>query len=151
GHPVRGCPPMTPDNTATDGTGPLQAGEADDALVGRRLGPYLVQERLGSGGMGSVYRALRPDDYRQPVALKGDRTGPDRAQGPGRFHPERQVLAELAHPCIARLLDGGATQDGRPYFVMEYIQGQALDSYCDRRRLSTREQLGLLLAVCSAV
>jgi serine/threonine protein kinase len=122
-----------------------------DALVGRRVGPYLVEQRVGDGGMGSVYRALREDAYRQQVALKVVRPGLDTEEVLRRFHTERQALADLGHPHIARLLDGGTTEDGRPYLVMEYIDGEPLDRYCDRRQLGTAERLRLLQAVCGAV
>ncbi len=127
------------------------APEPEDALLGRRIGPYLIQQRLGSGGMGSVYRALREDAYQQQVALKVIRPGLDSAEMLRRFRTERQVLAELPHPHIARLLDGGTTDEGRPYFVMEYIDGEPLDRYCERRQLSTHERLRLFRAVCAAV
>jgi WD40 repeat protein/tetratricopeptide (TPR) repeat protein len=123
----------------------------DDGLVGRRLGPYRIERRVGHGGMGSVYQAQREGDYRQQVAVKVIRPGLAGDEVLSRFRTERQVLAELNHPHIARLLDGGATEDGRPYFVMEFIDGQPLDTYCERQRLGTRERLGLLLAVCGAV
>jgi serine/threonine-protein kinase len=134
--------------TVREGEAPA---EPEDALIGRRLGPYLIQERVGSGGMGSVYRALREDDYHQQVAVKVIRPGLDGAELLHRFRTERQVLADLQHPHIARLLDGGATADGRPYFVMEYIDGEPLDRYCDRRQVGTPGRLRLLLAVCAAV
>jgi uncharacterized protein (TIGR03067 family) len=127
------------------------AGEPDDALVGRRVGPYLIEQRLGSGGMGSVYRALREDAYRQQVALKVIRPGLDTEEVLRRFRTERQVLADLPHPHIARLLDGGTTDDGRPYLVMEYIDGEPLDRYCEQHQLGTRERVELLRAVCGAV
>jgi tetratricopeptide (TPR) repeat protein len=125
--------------------------EASDGLVGRRVGPYLIEQRVGSGGMGSVYRAWREGDYRQRVALKVIRPGLGGGDLLRRFQTERQVLAELAHPHIARLLDGGTTDDGRPYFVMEFIDGEPLDRHCARRQLSTDERLLLLLAVCAAM
>jgi tetratricopeptide (TPR) repeat protein len=141
---------LAPADTATvEGTG-REAGP-DDALLGRRLGPYLVQQRLASGGMGTVYRALREDDYRQQVAVKVMQPGRDAAEMLHRFRTERQVLAELPHAHIARLLDGGTTDDGRPYFVMEYIDGEPLDRYCDGRGLGTRERVELLRSVCLAV
>jgi tRNA A-37 threonylcarbamoyl transferase component Bud32 len=127
------------------------AAEPGDALVGRRLGPYLVEQRVGDGGMGTVYRARREGDYRQQVAVKVIRPGLDGGEVVRRFQTERQVLAELAHPHVARLLDGGSTDDGRPYFVMEFIDGLPLDRFCEARRLGTRERVGLLLAVCAAV
>jgi hypothetical protein len=126
------------------------AGDPDDALVGRRVGPYLVEARVGAGGMGTVYRALRQGDYAQRVALKVIRPGLDGGEVLRRFRTERQVLAELAHPHIARLLDGGTTDDGRPYLVMEFIDGEPLDRYCDHQ-LGTAERVRLLLAVCAAV
>jgi tetratricopeptide (TPR) repeat protein len=127
------------------------AGEPEDPLVGRHLGPYLIEQRVGSGGMGSVYRALREGDYRQRVALKVIRPGLGGSDALARFRAERQVLAELEHPHIARLLDGGTTDDGRPYFVMEFIDGQPLDRHCARAQLSTDERLRLLLGVCAAM
>jgi WD40 repeat protein len=140
-------PPTTP---ATLPAAP-PATEPEDALLGRRIGPYRIEQRLGSGGMGSVYRALREDAYRQQVAVKVIRPGLDSDDLLHRFRTERQVLAELQHPHIARLLDGGTTEDGRPYFVMEYIDGEPLDRYCDRHQLGSRERLRLLQAVCAAV
>jgi WD40 repeat protein/serine/threonine protein kinase len=127
------------------------AAESDDALVGWRIGPYEVQQRVGGGGMGRVYRALRVEPYRQQVALKVISHGLDTEQFLRRFDTERQVLAELAHPHIARLLDGGTLDDGRPYLVMEYIDGEPLDRYCDSRQLPTAARVQLLLAVCAAV
>jgi serine/threonine protein kinase len=100
--------------------------------------------------MGTVYRALRQSDYQQQVAIKVIRPGLDGGEMFRRFRTERQVLAELAHPHIARLLDGGSTEDGRPYFVMEYIDGRPLDRYCEEGRLGTRERVEQLLAVCAA-
>jgi serine/threonine-protein kinase len=146
---LAGAEPPPTHRVAVPVAGP--AGEPGDALLGRRIGPYLIQQRVGSGGMGSVYRALREDDYRQQVAVKLIRLGLDGEEIVRRFRTERQVLADLQHPHIARLLDGGATEDGRPYFVMEYIDGEPLDRYCDRRRLDTAGRLRLLLAVCAAV
>jgi WD40 repeat protein len=123
----------------------------DDDLVGRRIGPYRIEQRTGSGGMGSVYRARREDAYQQRVALKVIRPGLGGGDMLQRFQIERQVLAELEHPHIARLLDGGSTDDGRPYFVMEFIDGEPLHRCCQRRQLGTAERLRLLLAVCAAV
>jgi predicted Ser/Thr protein kinase len=131
--------------------GPAPAAEPEDGLLGRRIGPYLIEQRLGQGGMGTVYRALRADAYRQQVAVKVVRPGLDSDDILHRFRTERQVLAELQHAHIARLLDGGSTDDGRPYFVMEYIDGEPLDHYCEHQHLGTRERLRLLQAVCAAV
>jgi WD40 repeat protein len=139
---------------------PREALPAEDAqgMVGDRLGPYRIQSVIASGGMGTVYAARREDDvYRKTVAVKVVRAAPDEldpgwhAERVARFSIEREVLAELDHPCIARMLDGGTTADGRPFLVMEYVEGQAIDAYCDRARLPIRERVGLFLRVCGAV
>ena len=131
--------------TITETTPPA----ADEALVGRRVGPYRIEARIGSGGMGSVYRAARVDDYRQEVALKVIKRGLDTGELLARFRTERQVLAELVHPHVARLLDGGTTEDGLPYIVMEYIDGPPLHHWCAGRPLP--ERVRLLHLVCLAV
>jgi non-specific serine/threonine protein kinase/serine/threonine-protein kinase len=128
--------------------------EADprQMLLGRRVGQYQIVERIGVGGMGEVYRAFRADDqYRKEVALKAVRGGQDSAFVISRFKNERQILANLDHPNIARLLDGGATKDGAPYFVMELIEGECIDQYCDHHKLGIGDRLRLFLEVCSAV
>jgi eukaryotic-like serine/threonine-protein kinase len=126
--------------------------EAMDIWIGRRVGPYKIVEQIGIGGMGEVYRAIRVDDqYHKEVALKMVRGGQDSGFIVGRFKNERQILATLDHPHIARLHDGGATEDGVPYFVMELIDGQSIDQYCNRHQLSITERLRLFLLVCSAV
>ncbi len=122
-----------------------------DPLSGKRIGPYQVKRLIGSGGMGSVYLAARVDDFEHQVALKLVRRGLDTEEFVQRFRGERQVLAGLNHPNIARLLDGGTTEDGRPYLVMEHVDGQPIDRYCDGRRLPTRERVRILRAVCAAV
>jgi serine/threonine protein kinase len=120
--------------------------------IGRRIGPYQLVEEIGIGGMGEVYRAFRADDqYKKEVAIKLVRTGQDSTYVVARFKNERQVLANLDHPNIARLLDGGTTEDGVPYFVMELIEGQPLSEYCDQHKLNTTDRLKLFLQVCSAV
>jgi serine/threonine-protein kinase len=118
----------------------------------RRVGPYRIERELGRGGMSTVYLARRDDGlYRREVALKVVRRGLDTEDVLRRFHAERQILAQLDHPGIARLYDGGTAEDGRPYFVMEAIDGEPIDLACDRRRLSIAERLRLFLAVCAAV
>lgn len=107
---------------------------------------------IGEGGMGTVYRAVRADDqYHQQVAIKVVHVGLDSAFVISRFKNERQILASLDHPNIARLLDGGTTGDGMPYFVMELIEGQPVDEYCDHRKLTVEARLKMFLEVCSAV
>jgi serine/threonine-protein kinase len=124
---------------------------AADPDVGRRIGPYETRALLGRGGMGAVYLAVRQDDYTQQVALKLIKRGMDSDEILRRFAAERQILADLDHPNVARLLDGGTTDDGRPFLVMEYVEGEPLDRYCDDRALSVRRRLELFLDVCSAV
>ncbi len=117
-----------------------------------RVGPYRLEQIIGSGGMGSVYRAVRDDgEFEQRVAVKFIRYGGGREALLRRFYQERQLLARLNHPNIARLLDGGTTAEGMPYLVMEYIDGRPIDEYCDSRRLSITQRLELFRAVCAAV
>jgi serine/threonine protein kinase len=120
--------------------------------LGRTVGVYRLVEQIGQGGMGEVYRAVRADgQYDKEVAIKFVRFGFDTASVLERFRNERQVLASLDHPNIARLLDGGTTDDGIPYLVMELIEGTPLDLYCDVHKLTITERLRLFLQVCSAV
>jgi len=117
-----------------------------------RIGPYRVLKELGRGGMGRVYLATRADEqYRKGVAIKVIGAEVDRDEVVSRFRRERQILASLDHPNISRFLDGGATPDGRPYFVMEYVDGRPIDQYCDRQRLAIPERLTLFRELCSAV
>ena len=121
-------------------------------MEGKRIGPYRVLSRLGTGGMGAVYLAERADgQFEQEVALKLIRRGMDSEVILQRFHGERQILARLQHPNIARLLDGGLSDDGLPYFTMEYVDGEPIDRYCDRKRLGVDERLLLFETVCRAV
>ena len=125
---------------------------AEDSWIGRIVGAYEIEREIGKGGMGSVYLAARADDqYRKQVAVKVVRFGIENGLALARFKSERQILADLDHPNIARLLEGGSTERGEPYFVMEYIQGQQLDQYCDEHNLSVTERLELFRSVCSAV
>ena len=116
------------------------------------VGPYRVLEEIGRGGMGTIYRAERATpDFRQEVAVKVLRRGVDTDDVVRRFIAERRILAELAHPNIARLVDGGATPDGRPYLVMEYVQGSHITRYCDDGGLGLEERIRLFLEVVDAV
>jgi eukaryotic-like serine/threonine-protein kinase len=130
---------------------PALAARADDQ-AGRRIGAYQVIRELGHGGMGTVYLAVRADDaYRKLVAIKLVHTLLDGDSASRQFRRERQLLAELEHPYIARLIDGGTTDDGVPYLVMDYVDGAPIDVYCRDRALGLRERLQLFLAVCEAV
>ncbi|MGC1459242.1 MAG: serine/threonine-protein kinase [Steroidobacteraceae bacterium] len=121
-------------------------------LAGRRVGNYQLIEEIGSGGMGEVYRAVRADDeYRQEVAIKLVRIGVDLRFVGRRLRTERQILAQLDHPNIARLLDGGSTAEGVPYIVMELIPGVPITRFCHEHELDTQARLKLFLLVCSAV
>jgi TolB-like protein/tetratricopeptide (TPR) repeat protein len=118
-------------------------------LIGRRIGPYSITGLIGEGGMGNVYHAVREDDFRMPVAIKLVKRGAGSEIALRRFRTERQILAGLQHPHIARLLDGGDIGNGLPYLVMEYVEGAPLVEYA--AALPRREVLKLFLAVCSAV
>jgi serine/threonine protein kinase len=120
--------------------------------IGSRIGVYQILAEIGHGGMGEVYRAVRADgQYEKAVAIKLVRGGYDTTGLLQRFRHERQILASLDHPNIARLLDGGTTEDGIPYLVMELIEGERLDAYCDAHRLSITGRLRLFCEICSAV
>ena len=113
-------------------------------MVGRRCGPYELIEAVGVGGMGEVYRARRVDDeYQQQVAIKLVHGGPGSSFIGSRLRAERQILASLEHPNIARLLDGGTTDEGVPYLVMEFIDGQPITDYCEQARLDVAGRLKL--------
>lgn len=121
-------------------------------MEGRTIDNYEVLRELGRGGMGSVYLAVRTDQvYRKAVALKIVRPEASSEDVIRRFRQEREIVAGLDHPNIARLLDGGTTPEGLPYFVMEYVDGQPIDRYCDERQLSVTERLKLFRLVCAAV
>jgi serine/threonine protein kinase/Tfp pilus assembly protein PilF len=125
---------------------------AGDPLVGTTVGAYRVLGRLAAGGMGAVYLAERADgQFRQRVALKLIKRGMDSEEIHRRFLAERQILAGLSHPCVARLLDGGVTADARPWFAMEYVDGEPITAHCERARLGTAERLRLFEDVCRAV
>ena len=119
---------------------------------GKRIGAYEIIEEIAVGGMGAVYRAVRADgEYKQQVALKIVRSELGAEIAGTRFKTERQILARLDHANIAKILDGGTTAEGVPFFVMEFVEGQRMDAYCDERKLATTERLKLFLQICSAV
>ena len=130
--------------TQTIDTATAAAGDDD-------FGRYRILRPLGEGGMGTVYLAEQLEPIRRRVALKVVKLGMDTAQVLARFNNERQALAMMDHPNIAQIFDAGATTKGRPYFVMEYIEGAPITQYCDRKRMTTKERLALFLAVCRAV
>jgi eukaryotic-like serine/threonine-protein kinase len=129
-----------------------KASEEDDSLTGTHVGPYRLIRPIGHGGMGQVYLAMRDDEsYTRYVAVKVIKRGMDTEEILNRFRMERRILASLAHPNIARLLDGGATQEGLSYFVMEYIEGDPIIEFCDSRKMPVRRRLELFRQVCGAV
>jgi serine/threonine protein kinase len=119
--------------------------------VGDNIGPYKLVEELGEGGMGSVFMATQKEPVRRRVALKVIKPGMGSKQVVGRFEAERQALAMMDHPSIARVFDGGTTESGRPYFVMELVNGMPVTEYCDRYRFTTEQRLDLFGQVCQAV
>jgi len=119
--------------------------------TGTRIGPYELLERIGEGGMGEVYAADQTEPLRRRVALKLIKPGMDSAAVVARFEAARQALARMAHPHVAQVFDGGTTEDGRPYFAMELVDGAPITDHCDRHALSTRERLELFLGVCDGV
>lgn len=122
------------------------------AQPGLRIGAYELVRELGRGGMGAVYLAVRADnEFRKEVAIKLIRKGMESSPAVQRFRSERQILARLEHPNIARLIDGGTTTDGAPYFIMEFVEGTPLREFCQERKLPARERLDIYLKVCSAV
>ncbi len=157
---------MTPQPTGDSAHEPPEAGDgtvlgsfhglsaAPDAgleQVGDEIGPYRILSQLGEGGFGTVFLAERREPFVQRVALKLVKPGMDSRAVIARFEQERQALAVMDHPGIARVLDGGLTPQGRPYFAMEYVKGDTITAYCDARRLSLRARLRLFEKACEAV
>jgi hypothetical protein len=122
-----------------------------DEDVGKRIGPYKLLQRIGEGGCGVVYMAEQEVPVRRRVALKVIKLGMDTKSVIARFEAERQALAMMDHPNIARVLDAGATEAGRPYFVMELVRGTKITAYCDEHCLDTRQRLDLFIQICSAI
>src|SRR6516162_8255316 len=119
--------------------------------VGTKIGPYKLMEQIGAGGFGLVFVAEQTEPVRRKVALKIIKPGMDSSQVIARFQAERQALALMDHPNIARVLDAGATDSGRPYYVMELVRGIPITDYCDQNHLTPRERLELFVSVCHAI
>ncbi len=135
-------------------TPPAQVAADEEAKrwIGRRIGVYEIIDEIGSGGMGKVFLATRADDvYRKRVAIKVARASFDSTEMIERFRQERQILANLQHPNIVRLLDGGTTEEGLLYLVMDYIEGERIDRYCQAHALSIPDRLRLFRTLCAAV
>ncbi|HZI33442.1 MAG TPA: serine/threonine-protein kinase, partial [Candidatus Binatia bacterium] len=119
--------------------------------LGRHIGPYKILQKIGEGGCGAVYMAEQEKPIRRRVALKIIKLGMDTKSVIARFEAERQALAMMDHPNIARVFDAGATETGRPYFVMELVHGIRITEYCDQRQLDTGQRLDLFIQVCHAI
>ena len=125
--------------------------EQGEQLLGQRIGPYKLIEPLGEGGMGEVWLAEQKEPIKRHVAFKVIKLGMDTKEVVARFESERQALAVMNHPNIAKVYDAGVTESGRPYFVMELVQGVPVNEYCDRYRLSTEDRIKLFIDICRAV
>src|SRR5262245_54515647 len=130
---------------------PVTATTCVTERIGTQVGPYKLLQQIGEGGFGVVFLAEQERPVRRRVALKIIKPGMDTRQVIARFEAERQALAMMDHPNIAKVYDAGATENGRPYFVMELVQGVPITEYCDQCNLTTRERLELFITVCQAV
>ena len=138
--------------TDTPGLGEnIDALAGEDQSIGKCIGPYKLLQRIGEGGCGMVYMAEQEKPVRRRVALKVIKLGMDTKSVVTRFEAERQALALMDHPSIARVLDAGATESGRPYFVMELVRGVKITDYCDQNELDTQQRLKLFIQVCQAI
>ena len=144
-----------PRNQHTDdeltGEAPTASMQKTVTGAGDTIGPYRLLQQIGEGGMGEVWLAEQSSPIKRRVAVKVIKRGMDTKDFVARFEAERQALAMMAHPTIAKVFDAGETADGRPFFVMEHIQGEAITAYCDTHRLSTRDRLELFTVVCAGV
>jgi serine/threonine protein kinase/tetratricopeptide (TPR) repeat protein len=138
------------EDTLALGSLPEAEGQSE-SQAGKRIGPYRLLQLIGEGGMGEVWLSEQLEPVRRKVAIKVIKAGMDTKQVVARFESERQALALMDHPAIARVLDGGSTPEGRPYFVMEYVAGVSITEHCDTHKLSTEERLKLLEEVCDGV
>jgi hypothetical protein len=129
----------------------VEAQPAEDEIIGKCIGPYKLHQKIGEGGCGVVYLAEQEKPVRRRVALKIIKLGMDTKSVVARFEAERQALALMDHPNIARVLDAGATNTGRPYFVMELVRGVKITEYCDQNQLDTRQRIELFIQVCQAI
>jgi serine/threonine protein kinase len=134
--------------TTTDLT---RADDGSDAEGWRRFGSYRLLQRLGEGGMGEVWLAQQLEPVQRQVAVKLIKPGMDSARVIARFEAERQTLALMDHPAISKVFDAGTTPEGRPYFAMEYVRGDAITTYCDRQRLTVRDRIELFIQLCDGV
>src|SRR5579864_7569009 len=144
-------PPNASHLMSTTDRSTLQADSVADETLGQTLGRYKLLEKIGEGGCGVVYVAEQTEPVRRRVALKVIKLGMDTKQVVARFEAERQALAMMDHPNIAKVLDAGSTESGRPYFVMELVRGVRITEYCDQHKLGTHDRLGLFVKICHAI
>ena len=156
--PNRDADQFEPDAGSSDDTHRLTGGDdattlptPPDPILNSRVGPYRLLERIGEGGMGEVYLAEQRTPIKRRVALKLIKVGMDTKEVIARFESERQALAMMDHPNVAKIFDAGSTDAGRPYFVMEHVRGVTITEYCDQHKLANRERLDLFTQVCDGV
>jgi serine/threonine protein kinase/tetratricopeptide (TPR) repeat protein len=142
---------LTESATEAKGTMKVELADAPDETVGQKIGRYKILEKVGEGGCGVVYVAEQTEPVRRRVALKVIKLGMDTRQVVARFEAERQALAMMDHPNIAKVLDAGATESGRPYFIMELVRGIRITDYCDQNKLPTNKRLELFINICQAI
>src|SRR6204780_4201824 len=140
--------PANADNLETAFTRTMGTTEPDAGFI---IGRYHLLQKIGEGGMGEVWLAEQKEPVRRRVALKLIKAGMDTREVVARFESERQALALMDHPAIAKVFDAGSTPQGRPYFVMEYVTGVPITTYCDTHKLTTHERLELFIRVCEGV
>ena len=140
-----------PDADSPKETIVLSFPEPPGEQAGDRIGQYKLLQEIGEGGMGTVWMAEQQEPVRRRVALKVIKLGMDTKQVIGRFEAERQALALMDHPNIAKVLDAGSTKNGRPFFAMELVKGVPITRYCDEHRVGTKERLKLFTDVCHAI
>jgi eukaryotic-like serine/threonine-protein kinase len=144
---TRTTPPASPTSEAETFSGSAPSADGGAGTVGR----YRLLQKVGEGGMGEVWRAEQQEPVKRTVAVKVIKEGMDTKAVVARFEAERQALALMSHPCVARVYDAGQTPRGRPFFAMEYVKGDPLTTYCDRNRLTNRDRLELFMGVCEGV
>ena len=151
-HPNDDTASIAADENATIATGDASlAGDSAAFNIGQDIGPYRLVKRLGQGGMGSVWLAEQTYPVRRKVALKLIKPGMDTEEVVARFSSERQALAMMEHPAIARVYDAGSTPEGRPYFAMEYVEGVPINDYCAAHQIGTRQRIELFMLVCDGI
>jgi serine/threonine protein kinase len=151
GHSILVGMGSDPSENLTEAASPLLDGAGSPAASGVVIGPYELLQLIGEGGMGQVWLAEQKQPVHRRVALKLIKAGMDTREVVARFESERQALALMDHPAIAKVFDAGSTPQGRPYFVMEYVDGLPINDYCDRRRLTMRQRMELFIQVCEGV